>query len=57
MKVKVRMITYLRMEIDKGIVEAVYNNAAETGNICYQIRFNNGMADMTIEPEKDCKVF
>lgn len=48
---------FASMEIDKGIIEAVYNNAAETGNICYQIRFNNGMADMTIEPEKDCKVF
>lgn len=48
---------FASMEIDKGIVEAVYNNATETGNICYQISFNNGMTDMTIELGKDCKVF
>lgn len=45
------------MEIDKEIVDAVYNDATESESICYRIEFNNGMSDMTIEPEQDSKVF
>lgn len=48
---------YANMEIDKDIVDAIYNDATESEDICYRIEFNNGMSDMTIEPEKSSKVF
>lgn len=48
---------FASVEIDKEIVDAVYNDATESENVCYRIRFNNGMSDMTIEPEQDSKVF
>lgn len=45
------------IEIDKEIVSAIYNDATESEEICYRIEFNNGMSDMTIEVEKDSRVF
>lgn len=45
------------IEIDKDIVTAIYNDATESEEICYRIEFNNGMSDMTIEVEKDSRVF
>lgn len=45
------------IEVDKEIVTAIYNTAIEVEEICYQIEFNNGLSDMTIEVEKDSKVF
>lgn len=48
---------FANVEIDKEIVDSIYNNATESENVCYQIKFNNGMSDMTIEPEQDVKVF
>lgn len=45
------------IEVDKDIVTAIYNDAAESEEICYRIEFNNGMSDITIEVEKDSKVF
>ena len=48
---------YAEMEIDKSIVQAIYNISMEAGNVCYQLEFNNGMSDMTIEPETLSKVF
>ena len=48
---------FASVEIDKEIVDAIYNDATESESICYRIEFNNGMADMTIEPEQSFKVF
>lgn len=48
---------YTSMEIDKSVVDAIYNDSTESEDICYRIEFNNGMSDMTIEPDKDSKVF
>lgn len=48
---------YASVEIDKSIVEAIYNDSTESGNVCYRIEFSNGMSDMTIEPETVSKVF
>lgn len=48
---------YAGIEIYKNIVDAIYNDATETEDICYRIEFNNGMSDMTFEPEKASKVF
>lgn len=45
------------IEIDKEIVTAIYNDTTETEEICYRIEFNNGLSDMTIEVEKDSRVF
>ena len=45
------------IEVDKEIVTAIYNDATETEEICYRIEFNNGLSDMTIEVEKDSRVF
>lgn len=45
------------IEVDKKIVAAIYNDATESEEICYRIEFNNGLSDMTIEAEKDSKVF
>lgn len=45
------------IEVDKDIVTAIYNDATESEEICYRIEFNNGMSDITIEVEKDSKVF
>lgn len=45
------------IEVDKDIVSAIYNDATESEEICYRIEFNNGMSDITIEVEKDSKVF
>lgn len=48
---------YASMEIDKSIVEAIYNDSTESESVCYRIEFSNGMSDMTIEPETASKVF
>lgn len=48
---------YASVEIDKSIVDAIYNDSTESEDICYRIEFNNGMPDMTIEPERASKVF
>ena len=48
---------FASVEIDKEIVDAIYNDAADSERICYRLRFNNGMSDITIEPEQDVKVF
>lgn len=48
---------YARTEIDKEIVNAIYNDAPESESVCYRIEFNNGMLDITIEPERISKVF
>jgi hypothetical protein len=45
------------IEVDKEIVTAIYNTATDVEEICYQIEFNNGLSDMTIEVEKDSRVF
>lgn len=45
------------MIIDKNIVDEIYNDSAEYGNICYRLEFNNGMSDMTIEMEYKNKIF
>lgn len=45
------------IEVDKEIVTAIYNDATESEEICYRIEFNNGLSDMTIEVEKESKVF
>lgn len=45
------------IEVDKEIVTAIYNDATESEEICYRIEFNNGLSDMTIEVEKDSRVF
>lgn len=45
------------IEVGKEIVTAIYNDATETEEICYRIEFNNGLSDMTIEVEKDSRVF
>lgn len=45
------------IEIDKEIVTAIYNDATDAEEVCYRIEFNNGLSDMTIEVEKDSKVF
>ena len=45
------------VEIDKSIVDAIYNDSTESEDICYRIEFNNSMSDMTIEPERASKVF
>lgn len=48
---------YASMEIDKSIVDAIYNDSSETEDVCFRIEFNNGMSDMTIEPAKASQVF
>lgn len=48
---------FANVEIDKEIVDSIYNDAADSERICYRLEFNNGMPDMTIEPEQDIKVF
>ena len=48
---------FANVEIDKEIVDSIYNDAADSERICYRLEFNNGMSDMTIEPEQDIKVF
>lgn len=48
---------YASMEIDKSIVDAIYNDSSEAEDVCFRIEFNNGMSDMTIEPETASKVF
>ena len=48
---------YASMEIDKSIVDAIYNDSSEAEDVCFRIEFNNGMSDMTIEPEKASQVF
>ena len=48
---------YASMEIDKSIVDAIYNDSSEAEEVCFRIEFNNGMSDMTIEPETASKVF
>lgn len=45
------------IEVDKEIVTAIYNTATDVEEICYQIEFNNGLSDMTIEVEKNSRVF
>ena len=45
------------VEIDKSVVESIYNDSIESEDICYRIVFNNGMSDMTIVPERSAKVF
>lgn len=45
------------IEVDKEIVSAIYNDATESETICYRIEFNNGLSDMTIEVEKNSRVF
>lgn len=45
------------IEVDKEIVTAIYNTATDVEEICYQIEFNNGLSDMTIEVERDSRVF
>ena len=45
------------MEIDKSIVDAIYNDSSEAEDVCFRIEFNNGMSDMTIEPAKASQVF
>ena len=45
------------IEVDKEIVTAIYNTASDVEEICYQIEFNNGLSDMTIEVEKNSRVF
>lgn len=34
---------------DSSIIEEIYNDSAESGNITYRFEFNNGMSDMKIE--------
>ena len=48
---------YADMEFEYEIVSAIYNDATESEDICYRIELNNGMSDITIEVEKDSKVF
>ena len=48
---------YASMDVDKSIVDAIYNDSTESEDICYRIEFNNGMSDMTIEPETASRVF
>ena len=48
---------FASVEINKEIVDAIYNDATESERICYRLEFNNGMTDMIIEPEQDVKVF
>lgn len=48
---------FASMEIDKSIIEAIYNDSTESESVCYRIEFSNGMSDMTIEPETASKVF
>lgn len=48
---------YANMEIDKSVVDAIYNDSTESEDICYRIEFNNGISDMTIEVDRDSKVF
>ena len=48
---------FASVEIDKEIVNAIYNDAIDSERICYRLEFNNGMTDMIIEPEQDVKVF
>lgn len=45
------------IEIDKGIVTAIYNDVTDAEEVCYRIEFNNGLSDMTIEVEKGSRVF
>lgn len=45
------------IEVDKEIVTTIYNTATDVEEICYQIEFNNGLSDMTIEVERDSRVF
>ena len=48
---------YSSIEFDKDIVYEIYNDSPESGSVCYRIEFNNGMSDITIEPESVLKVF
>lgn len=45
------------IEIDKSIVENIYNDSIDSEDVCYRIVFNNGMSDMNIVPERNSKVF
>lgn len=45
------------IEISKNLVDKIYNDSPESGSVCYRIEFNNGMSDITIEPESVSKVF
>ena len=45
------------IEIDKSVVESIYNDSIESEDVCYRIVFNNGMSDMNIVPERNSKVF
>lgn len=48
---------YASIEISKNLVDTIYNDSPESGSVCYRIEFNNGMSDITIEPESVLKVF
>ena len=48
---------YASIEIDKAIVDTIYNDTSESETVCYRIEFNNSMPDITIEPQRECKVF
>lgn len=48
---------YASIEVDKAIVDTIYNDTSESETVCYRIEFNNGMPDITIEPQRECKVF
>lgn len=48
---------YASIEINKSLVGTIYNDAPESESVCYRIEFNNGMSDITIEPERISKVF
>ncbi len=38
--------------IDKDIVDTIYNDSTSTLNICYRLKFNNGMPEILINVEK-----
>lgn len=48
---------YASIEISKNLVDKIYNDSPESGSVCYRIEFNNGMSDITIEPESVLKAF
>ena len=43
--------------IDMDIIDSIYNNSNEYGDIYYRFEFNNGMSDMEIEVEYREKAF
>lgn len=45
------------MIIDMDIIDGIYNDSAQDGDICYRFEFNNGTSDMEIEVAYGKKVF